>query len=583
MSTMALDTTVPERASRPECDQALRELDAAKHRWAQTGVPERIAILEAVKDNLMSVAQGWAETAARKKQLPAGSPLAGEEWLSGPYALMGACNDYLRTLSQLSGKAFLAGLPARTLPNGQLALKVMPHSLWDRLLLSGVRAEVWMQPGIDKTNLARHAATAYDAPPEARRGKVALVLGAGNIAAIPPLDCFQKLFIENQVVLLKMNPVNDYLADYLEAALRPLIERDALRIVRGDGAVGAYLAEHPLVETIHMTGSAATHDAIVWGTGAEGAANKAAGRRRNPRPITSELGSVSPTIVVPGPWSDADIRFQAENIATQKLHNSGFNCIACQVLILPVDWAAGAKLVEEVAHVMARAGGRLPYYPGARERLAGFEQQAPVIARFDRGDAAPPLPVIDLDRNDASPACQTEVFAPALGIKHLPAPSPEAYLRAAIAWANDRLYGTLGANILIHPATIRQIGRHKVEEIIAAFHYGCIAINGWSGLGFLLTAAPWGGFAGATLENVQSGLGTVHNAFMLEATERTVVEAPWTPFPRNLLSGRMTLLPRPPWFITNRRQATLGRLLTAFQYRPGWLKLPRIFINALLG
>jgi aldehyde dehydrogenase (NAD(P)+) len=98
-----------------------------------------------------------------------------------------------------------------------------------------------------------------------------------------------------------------------------------------------------------------------------------------------------------------------------------------------------------------------------------------------------------------------------------------------------------------------------------------------------LTTTPWGGFAGATFENVQSGLGTVHNAFMLEDTQRTLVEAPWAPFPRNLLSGSLTLLPRPPWFITNRRQAILGRLLTAFQYRPRWRKLPRIFVNALLG
>lgn len=29
--------------------------------------------------------------------------------------------------------------------------------------------------------------------------------------------------------------------------------------------------------------------------------------------------------------------------------------------------------------------------------------------------------------------------------------------------------------------------------------------------------------------------------------------------------------------------AVLGRLLVGFQYRPGWRKLPRIFVNALFG
>jgi aldehyde dehydrogenase (NAD(P)+) len=43
------------------------------------------------------------------------------------------------------------------------------------------------------------------------------------------------------------------------------------------------------------------------------------------------------------------------------------------------------------------------------------------------------------------------------------------------------------------------------------------------------------------------------------------------------------LLPRPPWFVTNRKGAILGQLLVAFQHRPSLLKMPRIFLNALLG
>ena len=563
-------------------DEALTELDAAKHRWARTGAAERIAILRAIKDNLLQVADGWVEAAVRGKQIPAGSPLAGEEWTSGPYALMSACNGLLFTLSHLDGNAFAKGLRTRRLANGQLAVQVAPHSLWDRLLLSGVRADIWMKPGVTKQDLIRQAAVAYHSP-EQRPGKVALVLAAGNIAAIAPLDCFQKLFIENQVVLLKMNPVNDYLTDYLSAALKPLIDHGALRIVRGDGAAGAYLAEHPLVEEIHVTGSVATHDAIVWGAGAAGAANKAAGRRHNQRPITSELGAVCPTIVVPGPWSAADLRFQAEHIATQKLHNSGFNCIACQVLVLPQDWAKGDRLMDELNRVVGSAGIRPAYYPGTTDRVAAFEAHSRSCAHWDRGQGALPLTVSDLDRGDGQWVCRNEVFAPALSLKHLPAPNAEAYLNSAIAWVNETLYGTLGANILIHPKTLRAIGRPRFEAIIAKLRYGCIAINAWTGLGFLLTATPWGGFAGATLNDVQSGLGNVHNTFMLEQTERTVVEAPWAPFPRNLLSGSMSLLPRPPWFVTNARQAQIGRRLTDFAYQPSWFKLPAIFINALRG
>ena len=574
---MQIDITAEQSAY----DSALTALDAAKDRWAETSAAERIQILTQVKHNLMHVAEGWATTAARKKQLPEGSPLAGEEWISGPYAVMAACNGLIQTLSEMEGKTFLDHLPKRDTASGQLAVTVTPHSIWDRLLLSGVEAEVWMQPGVTRETLAENTASGYDTPAEKRRGKVALVLGAGNIAAIAPLDCFQKLFLENQVVLLKMNPANDYLTDYLRIALKPLIDRDALRIVTGDGAAGAYLTTHPLVEDLHITGAGATHDTIVWGAGAEGAANKKAGTPKNTRHFTSELGAVCPTIVVPGPWTKADIAFQAEHIATQKMHNSGFNCVACQVLVMPADWDRKDALLGKVKEKIA-AATRLPYYPGAQDRLDRFAGQSDEPTRIARGDA-PDFIVTLADNGADGHFAKEEVFAPAMSLHEIAGSDPAAYLRAAIAYANDTLHGTLGGNILIHPRTLRAIGRERFEQLIAEFRYGTIAINAWTGLGFLMPVCPWGAFPGHTLDDVQSGIGTVHNTFMFDRPERTVVRAPFRPFPRTLLSGGLSLLPRPPWFITNGQQDKVGRLLTSFQYRPSWLRLPRIFFNALRG
>ncbi|MCB1395392.1 MAG: aldehyde dehydrogenase family protein [Rhodobacter sp.] len=561
-------------------DAALHALDAAKDRWARTPVAERIRLLGAMKDGIRTVAQGWAETAARKKGLTPDNPLAGEEWIAGPYATMAGCNALIATLWQMPGKAFLDHLPVRVLPTGQTAVKVLPHTLRDRLLLSGVSAEVWMQKGVTAANLKQHAAIAYDQPEASRTGKVALVLGAGNVAAITPLDVLQKLMLENQVVILKMNPINDYLTEYYQIAMKPFIDVDALRIVKGDGVAGGYLCEHPLVAELHITGSDKTHDAIVWGTGEEAVRNRAAGTPKNTRRFTSELGSVSPTIVVPGPWSAADIRFQAENIATMKLHNAGHNCIATQALILPRGWNKGPQLLAALKRVVA-GSHRPTWYPGAEARLADYAAHGGHVERIERGPDAPAVVIGEIAEDAYNRTC--EVFGPALGVKELEAPDAETYLRAAIAYANTQLWGTLGANILIHPRTIRQIGRARFEEIVADLHYGTIGINGWCALGFLITACPWGAYPGHTLEDVQSGIGTVHNAFMLEDTERTVVQAPWRPFPRGLLSGQFSLMPKPPYFITNRRQHRIGRALTAFQYRPGWLKLPRVFWQALKG
>jgi hypothetical protein len=559
-------------------DADLELLNRHKQLWAETSIETRLAILVRIRDDVAKVAQNWAETAARKKGLAVNSPRVGEEWFTGPYALITYCSALIDTLSKVRDDKHLARLPMRELPNGQLAVQVVPHSIWDRLLLSGVRAEVWMEPGITRASLAQNTASAYA---KSTPGKLALVLGAGNIAAIAPLDCLHELFVENDVVLLKMSPINDYLAAFLKPALAALIEPGFLRIVSGNAAVGQYLCNHPLVDTIHITGSAATHDAIVWGNGREAAANKQAGTPKNKRPITSELGGVSPTIVVPGPWSKADIAFQAEHVATQKLHNAGSNCIACQVLVLSSTWSQKPAFLKTLQAALANSAPRTLYYPGAAARLDRF--QAGITQPLAQSETANECGIFAFEAG-ANPTAETfEVFAPALAVTELPSSDPEVFLMAAIDYANRNLAGTLGANILIHPQTLRQIGQRRFDELVTHLRYGNIAINAWTGVGFLLPQTSWGAFPGHTLDDVQSGIGIVHNTMLFDRPQRTVVTAPFRPFPRNLLSLSFTLLPRPPWFITNRRANVLGRLLTRFQARPSFGKLFAIFANALRG
>ncbi len=563
-------------------DQAIADLAKGSDAWAQASIAERLAVLAEIKEGVYRVAREWADTASRKKQIPLHSPLEGEEWISGPYALLMTINSLTKTLKAMEGRAYLQKLRTRQRENGQLVARVMPYTIWDRLLLSGVRAEVWMQDGVTKGNLPANSASAYCASEASRKGRVATVLGAGNIASIAPLDCFHKLFAENQVVALKMNPVNDYLTEFLEIALKPLTDRNALKILKGGAEMGQLLCTHPDIEEIHITGAAATHDAIVWGDGAEGEKNKKAGTPINPRRVTSELGAVCPTIVVPGPWSAADLQFQAEHIATQKLHNSGFNCIACQVLILPSDWHGSDKLLANLKSTLSKGYGRPAYYPGVEVRMKAFAAGNREVVHFDRA-AAPALVTAHVAEKDLKGSGRTEVFAPAMSICQIKGEDAETYLRDAIELANDSLDGTLGANIIIHPATIRQIGRKRFEALLAELRYGTIGVNAWTGVGFLLPQCPWGAFPGHSADDIQSGTGFVHNAFMFDRPERTIVSAPFRPFPRSLFSSQPSLLPRPPWFVTNKRQRRIGKLLTAFQYRPAFRKLPRLMLNALRG
>jgi len=153
--------------------------------------------------------------------------------------------------------------------------------------------------------------------------------------------------------------------------------------------------------------------------------------------------------------------------------------------------------------------------------------------------------------------------------------------------ANDRLHGTLGANIIVHPDTRRALGE-RFEHHIAALRYGTIAINAWTGVGYLAPYATWGAFPGHTLDDAQSGIGVVHNAFLLADTERTVVSGPFRPAPRSLAprslwQGDATISPKPPWFVDNRTAATTGRRLTSFAARPRIGALAPIFASASRG
>src|SRR5690606_14936895 len=100
-------------------DTALQELGAAKHDWARVCIAERLTILSEIKDALLLVGEDWAGSASRAKQLPEGSALEAEEWLTGPSALASACKGLSQTPAKMEGKAFMSNAPRRKLPNGQ--------------------------------------------------------------------------------------------------------------------------------------------------------------------------------------------------------------------------------------------------------------------------------------------------------------------------------------------------------------------------------------------------------------------------------------------------------------------------------
>ncbi|MFB8266847.1 aldehyde dehydrogenase family protein [Streptomyces sp. NPDC055955] len=557
-------------------DLALSDLREGAGSWTAVPLPERIALLERTLPRIADGAPGMVADAARAKGYDADSGWAAEDWVAAPWALAQTVGAYLHVLRRLA--AGHDPVPARSVRTreGRTVVGVFPATATDRLLLNGFTAEVWTLPGTTREQLMARAAGEYRGRPG--EPAVALVLGAGNVAAITPLDILHKLYAEGQVVLAKMNPVNAYLRPHFEKVFAEFVERGWVRFVDGGAAEGAYLTTHEEVDTIHVTGSERTHDAIVWGTGARAEERRRADTPVNDKPFTSELGGVSPCIVTPGPWSAADFRFQAEHIVTSKLNNSGHNCVASQILLVPRHWNGTERLLAEIRHVLRALPQRDDYYPGAADRLDSVTGAHPEAEAYD--DTCRLLVPDITDADD--PMLTDEVFASALGVVRLPGDDAPQFLRAATEFANDKLPGTLGATLLVHPRTERA-HRAAVDEAVAALRYGTLGVNCWSAFGFLLGYTPWGAHPGHTRQDIGSGIGFVHNAFMLEDIEKTVLRAPFAPAPRGLFTGSPSLSPRPPYFVTNRTGRTTMERLTAYATDPSASRLPGVFASALRG
>ncbi len=560
-------------STRQTLDTAIEEVRAHAGEWAALPVGELLALLRDLRRDVARVADRWVELSLAAKDLDPDEPVAGEEWLTGPYFVLRNLRLLQRALTDIAAAGH-PKIPGRvtTRANGQVVARVFPAEFADRLLYRGFTAEVWMLPGITPGELAATQATAYREAE--RRGAVTLVLGAGNISSIPPLDVLYKLFVERRAVLLKMSPVNAYLGPVIGEAFRPLVERGFFHVVYGGTAEGSYLCAHEGVDEVHITGSDRTHDAIVFGPGGDGARRKAERRPLLTKRVTSELGNVSPVIVVPGRWSEADLQLQGANIATMLTYNAAFNCVTTHVVVTHAGWPQREAFLAAVRRALAAVPPRRAYYPGTEQRRAAFLALHPEAERHGRGDADhPPWVLIPgLDPGGDEDVCfTTEAFCGVLAETAIAAAGVPEFVDRAVAFLNEKVWGTLAAGLIVHPDSQREPEvAAAVERAVADLRYGTVGINQWSAAGYGL-GTPWGAFAGSDVFDVQSGIGFVHDTLMFSKSQKTVFRTPFR------------MWPTPPWYVTCRTAHVTARRLVRFEARPSWWKLLGVVAAAVRG
>ena len=482
-----------------ETCNAIVDLKQGAIRLVTMPMAERQRLIRECISGVEQYWEQWCQEAWSAKRILAGEATRAEDMTTAVLPTLRHLRLLLQTFDDIAhhGQPQLPGDPYEA--EERLRVPVFPtRSLYDRVLFGPIKAQVRMPRGTSKADLfgaglQRVSGSANDKP------TVTLVLGAGNVSSIPITDTLTKVIQDNQAVLLKMNPVNEYAGPIFERAFAPLIDANLLRIVYGGADVGAELISDSDIDRVHITGSDRTHDAIVWGsTPQEQADRKAANTPLLEKPITSELGNVSPWIIVPGQYSKRQLRFQAENIVSSVTNNASFVCIATKMIVTCQDWPQREEFLNLIDEIMSSVPRRYAYYPGAADRFARFSGCA-----ADDPEWLPWTLRRNVDPLADPRMFEEESFTCVFGETALAASSAAEFLSQAVEFVNQRMWGTLAAAISI-PQAFHKSNAADLEQAVDRLRYGTVGINLWPGVAFALMSTPWGAFPGSSLQNIQS-------------------------------------------------------------------------------
>jgi hypothetical protein len=506
---------------------------AARHATADPAARAELAL--ATARSVAATASAWADAAIRiKRAQGAGHEPAAraEELATGPLVTLRLLLLTARSLSDIAaaGRPRVAR-PPRIAHQGSgsdlssvVEVDVLPvRGLLDGAIFQGQKATVrCTNPGSLDTFLETWQEECATRP---RGGGVALVIGAGNVTGLAVADAISQIFEHGRAALVKLHPAHEPLIAVLHEAVAPLVDAGLVAFVAGGTDVATAGIAADTVTHIHLTGGAAAFAAVATST---------------TKPITCELGNVTPWFVVPGRYTAAQLQFQADTIAASIANNTSFNCIATKLVVTCRQWDQRNDFIGLVRRRLESLPPRPAWYPGAAslwEEISG---------RAAPGDGT--LPWIFRDGLDADADegwITREWFGPVAGELPLEAADIEDYCGQATALAR-RLPGSLAASVTV-PEYLSTRDAARAELLLEHLPFGVVARNCWSAMAYSMAGVPWGGYPGGTRSDPKSGIGFVHDPLVLPLVHNSIIRGP--------LASRLT----PPWFPWHARGAVLAR------------------------
>ena len=303
--------------------QAIDHLEPEK--WAATPAHERLALLEAVRENMKRYGDELATSDTNMK-----NSLIGEELYTDPLSKIATVVPMANTVT--AAIEVYEGLVHGEMPkplsvtevgDDLYDIKVFPSHAKDRLM-NGDRSDVLRVKGEPK----------QVSPMDKPVGIIA-VLGAGNYSSA--LEMLKAIFFENCAVVHKPHHLNAETDKIWAKIMQPLVDHKVLSFADHDQS--RELTTNPRLSKIYFTGGTGTAKAIMSAT---------------ETPLVSECGGNNPCIIVPGdrPWTDKEITHQAQQIVTINKLNGGTVCGRVQTLVTSKHWAQREAFLEAIRNAI---------------------------------------------------------------------------------------------------------------------------------------------------------------------------------------------------------------------------------------
>jgi acyl-CoA reductase-like NAD-dependent aldehyde dehydrogenase len=511
---------------------SLASLQAGAAALAALGPAARGDLARRTALAVVAAADAWVEAAVAIKRATGSTAgaVAAEETATGPLATLRLLLVTARSLREIAATGLpRPAAPPRVLHRGGgdasfIGVEVLPERwIADRAMFGGHSGTVRCANPGDLASFER--SWRQECRERPRQGGVAAVLGAGNVTGLAVADVVSQVFEHGRAAFVKLHPVHEPLLPVFRAALAPLVDAGLVALVAGGADVARAAIASPAVTHVHLTGGQAAFDAI--------AATLA-------KPITCELGGVTPWIVVPGRYTPAQLAGQADVVAGSILNNTSFNCIATKCVVTCRGWEQRAAFLELVSRRLAAMPPRPAWYPGA---AAAWETVTE--SRLPADGTLPWVFRQGVDPDREPRWLEREWFVPVAAEVPLDAADIEGFCTRATALCR-RLPGSLAASVTV-PESLPKADAQRVERLVEHLEYGTVAVNTWSALGYAFASLPWGGFPGGTISAPRSGIGFVHDPLLLPLVHNSILRAP------------LLVRPAAPWLPWHRHGAAVTR------------------------